>query len=235
MSDIARLLSNHQILITPEQAGQFDEYESLLVEWNKKMNLTAISDHDGIVVKHFYDSCTLAFDNRFASVHTLIDVGSGAGFPSLPLKIIRPDLKVTVVDSLDKRLIFLEALVERLGLSEIKLVHARAEDAGHRQDLREQFDLATARAVARLNVLSEYCLPFVKKEGFFAAMKGPEAEEELNESHPAIKQLGGIPEEINCTMLPFDNGKRNIIWIKKTKKTPKSFPRKAGVPARHPL
>lgn len=171
----------------------------------------------------------------FIKNSSLIDIGAGAGFPSLPMKILRPDLEVTIVDSLNKRIKFLEQLVEDLGLTGVHLVHARAEDAGQNPELREQFDLVTARAVASLNVLGEYCLPFAKVGGMFVALKGPKGKEELKKAKPAIKKLGGKLISNQEIILPETDEVRMLTLIEKVEKTQKKYPRKAGVPSRKPL
>lgn len=214
------------------QADLFQRYMELLLEWNEKMNLTAITDPAEIVEKHFVDSLSLLSLYQPKQGAKLIDVGTGAGFPGSPLKIMRPDLKLTLLDSLNKRLNFLKAVCTELGL-ESTLVHRRAEEAGLDKTMRESFDVAVARAVAPLNVLCEYCIPLIKMKGIFFAMKGPAVQEELNGSSYAIELLGG--EE---TVLPFllpDGEERTLIKIQKKRFTPKGYPRHGGTIAKHPL
>ena len=199
-------------------------YFKLLVEWNEKMNLTAITDEHGVAVKHFADSLTLFNFVDVKKNASIIDVGTGAGFPGVVLKIARPDIKLTLLDSLNKRLTFLDTVLNDIGLDS-ELVHSRAEEGGKNKLYREKFDIAVSRAVARLNVLCEYCLPYVKVGGLFAAMKGPNADEELNGAENALKLLGGKVEKVHKFNLPCDEGERTIIVIKKVKPTPKQYPR----------
>lgn len=230
------LLAEKGIILDERQLEQFKKYHQLLVEWNEKMNLTAITERDDVYLKHFYDSLTLAFTNDFTKgVPTLCDVGSGAGFPSIPLKIAFPNLEITIVDSLNKRIGFLNTLKEGLELEGVHLYHDRAETFGQNPKFRESFDFVTARAVARLNVLSELCLPLVKKEGAFLAMKAAKSEEELVESKKAIALLGGKLIQEEDVTLPVTNDSRYIITIMKKKETPKKFPRKPGTPNKQPL
>lgn len=221
--------------LTAAQLDQFKAYYDLLVAWNEKMNLTAITDAGEVYLKHFYDSLTLMAAYPLAGHLRLVDVGAGAGFPSLPLKIACPDLEVTIVDSLKKRLTFLEALVKELGLTGVSLHHARAEDFGQNKKYRGQFDLVTARAVARLSVLAEYCLPLAQKGGTFVARKGSQGQEELLEAKHAIATLGGKVAEVKTLELPGEEGQREILVIQKTKETPNKYPRKAGTPHKKPL
>lgn len=228
-------LEEMNIDLTTNQARQFQIYTSLLQEWNEKINLTSITETQEIYLKHFLDSLMIAKYHDFNGIQKICDIGSGAGFPSLPLKIIYPELHVTIVDSLKKRIDFLNLLVEALGLDHVTLIHGRAEDIGQDDRYRASFDLVTARAVARLNVLSEYCLPLVKKSGRFLAMKGSQGEEELTEAMPAIEKLGGQLLDLKSFELPEDEGERTIILIEKIKNTPAKFPRQAGKPSKQPI
>ncbi|QNQ83068.1 16S rRNA (guanine(527)-N(7))-methyltransferase RsmG [Lactobacillus sp. PV037] len=230
-------LAQNGIELTEKQKQQFATYYEELIATNEKVNLTRITDKEEVYSKHFYDSVTplIEFKELFEGNKTLCDVGAGAGFPSLPIKILQPDLKVTIIDSLGKRLNFLKALIEKLGLENVTLVHSRAEDAGKNPALREKFDLVTGRAVARMSVLSEYCLPLVKKDGYLIALKGPKAQEELNDAKKAIKILGGEVQEVKELVLPNSTDERTLIVIKKVAITPKKYPRQAGTPARKPL
>ena len=221
------------IELTDTQLAQFDLYASLLVEWNQKMNLTAITDPEGIVVKHFLDSLSFLSCVKVPKNASLIDVGTGAGFPAVVLKIARPDLRITLLDSLNKRLLFLQEVSKQLGLP-MTTVHARAEEGGRNPQLRQKFDFATARAVAALPVLSEYCLPFVKKGGAFVAMKGPGGETELADAQKAIRTLGGKAEETHLHTLD-DGSSRTIIVIRKIAPTPPAYPRAGGKIAKYPL
>ena len=229
-------LEKENIKLNDKQMKQFDQYLDLLQEWNEKVNLTAITEEEEVYLKHFYDSATLAQQINFNDkTIKLCDVGSGAGFPSIPLKIMFPNIDVTIVDSLKKRINFLQLLVDELGLVDVHLFHARAEDFGQDKAHRNTYDLVTARAVANLSVLAEFCLPITKVGGTFAAMKGSKASEELNDSKKAIKTLGGKTQEVASFELPYDAGERNIILIKKDRKTPGKYPRKAGTPNKNPL
>lgn len=228
-------LKDKGIELNETQIEQFRKYFEILVEWNEKMNLTAITDLEGVYLKHFYDSISAAFYFDFSKVETLCDVGAGAGFPSIPLKICFPHLKITIVDSLNKRITFLNHLSEQLNLTHCHFVHARAEDFGQNSAYREQFDVVMARAVARLNVLAELCIPLVKIEGNFIAFKAVAAHEEYKEAKKAIQVLGGALKQQFDYHLPIENSERTIFVIEKTKKTSKKYPRKPGVPNKTPI
>ena len=222
-----------QLSFTEEQLAHFTRYYELLVETNKVMNLTAITEPEEVAVKHMVDSL-LAYEDGMQG-KTLVDVGTGAGFPGVPLKIYCPSLKVTLVDSLGKRLRFLQQVIDELGLKGIRCEHLRAEDAGRSKKHREQYDYVTARAVARLSVLSEYCLPLAKKGGQFIALKGSRFAEEIEEGEAAVKILGGkIISAEPVKLHGLDDG-RAIIKIAKIKATPAQYPRKAGTPEQQPL
>lgn len=223
------------VTLTDEQMQRYQTYFAWLVEWNEKMNLTAITDEEGVYFKHFYDSLTLLSVPQFKHSGTLLDVGAGAGFPSLPVNIAVPELHVTVLDSLNKRIGFLNELSQQLGTTNFKAMHGRAEDFAKPGQLRQSFDQVTARAVARLNVLAELCMPYLKVGGHFFAMKGPDAENEVSEAKRALDLLGGKVVNIVSTTLPNEAGTRNIIVVEKTKDTPKQYPRKAGTPSKNPL
>lgn len=222
-----------EIELSTQAAEQLDTYAQLLVEWNGKMNLTAITDPQGIVFKHFVDSLLLLKAVELPQGSSLIDVGAGAGFPSMPVKIARSDLAVTMLDSLQKRLTFLEEVSRQLEL-DCTFIHARAEDGGREKKLRERFDFATARAVAHLRELAEYCLPYVKVGGYFVALKGPGAQEEIAESKNAIATMGGKVEKVMQFCLP-ENSTRTIVVIRKISQTPTSFPRTAAKMAKKPI
>lgn len=212
------------IKLSDEQVLKLTRYYELLIEWNEKMNLTALTEPQDVALKHFCDSILLL---KYADIpvdSSLIDVGTGAGFPSVPIKIVRPDIKLCLLDSLNKRLTFLNEVVNELGLEDVKIVHARAEDGARKADLREKFDFATSRAVAQLNVLSEYCLPYVKLNGAFLAMKGKYSEEEISNAKNAIKILGGKTVKVDTYNLA-DSSERTIINIKKIALTDKKYPR----------
>lgn len=226
----------HGIELTPKQLQQFERYYQELVEWNQKINLTAITDQQEVYLKHFYD-CLMSLwlmPLESYAIH-LCDVGAGAGFPSIPLKIVRPELKVTIVDSLNKRIHFLEHLVDVLELEEVACVHGRAEEVGQDKQYRGQFDLVTARAVAALNVLCEFCLPLVKIGGNFMALKAQKSDEELQQARNAIAVLGAKLDQQATGILPVEESERTIILIKKTKETPNKYPRRAGKPAKQPI
>ena len=222
-----------QLSFTEEQLAHFTRYYELLVETNKVMNLTAITEPEEVAVKHMVDSL-LAYEDGMQG-KTLVDVGTGAGFPGVPLKIYCPSLKVTLVDSLGKRLRFLDQVIDELGLKGIRCEHLRAEDAGRSKKHREQYDYVTARAVARLSVLSEYCLPLAKKGGQFIALKGSRFAEEIEEGEAAVKILGGKIISAEPVKLPGLDDGRAIIKIAKIKATPAQYPRKAGTPEKQPL
>lgn len=224
---------NLDIVITKEHLLKFKKYYNLLVEWNKKINLTAIENREDVYIKHFYDSITLIKTNKFSENSSVCDVGAGAGFPSIPLKIVRPDLNITIIDSLNKRINFLNVVIDELNLDGIKAIHSRAED--YAVENRDKFDIVTARAVARLNILSELCIPLVKEKGYFISMKGQNAIEELNEAKGAVNKLGGKTSEVITFKLPKDCGQRSIIIINKDNKTPRKYPRQFGKIKKKPL
>ena len=241
MIDRDRLVAwgeENNLEITGRQADQLDRYAQLLVEWNEKMNLTAITDPEGVLVKHLMDSLTVLRSLPAAGEKVrLIDVGTGAGFPGIPLAVMREELELTLLDSLNKRLVFLEAVCRALGL-EARCVHARAEEAGRQKAHREKYNVATARAVAALPALCEYCLPLVVPGGVFLAMKGPDGEREAQEAASAIKVLGGKLSGIDEWQLPPVEGEaaeRKILRIQKISPTPDRFPRQAAKFAKQPL
>lgn len=226
----------HGLVLNDQQIAQFERYFQLLVEWNEKMNLTAITQREEVYLKHFYD-CLMALWNMPLDNYALqlCDVGAGAGFPSIPLKIAHPELQVTIVDSLQKRLTFIDHLAQELGLEGVFCVHGRAEDVGQNPVYRGQFDLVTARAVASLNVLAEYCLPLVKIGGQFLALKAQKSDQELEEAGAAIRVLGAKLIKVTEDQLPVESADRRYILIQKTKETPNKYPRKAGKPAKNPI
>ena len=223
------------ISLTPQQIKQFQLYFKTLVEWNEKINLTGLTDKEDVYLKHFFDSITPAFYYDFSTKAQICDVGAGAGFPSIPLKICFPQLKVTIVDSLKKRIGFLNELASILELTDVEFHHDRAENVGKNKQKRESFDVVTARAVARMSVLSELCMPLVKKNGIFIAMKGSKALEEISVSKKAIRLLGGEVKRVETFILPKEESERSIIIVDKKQKTPKKYPRKAGTPAKNPI
>lgn len=228
---LAELFSAYEIPAGEDQLAALERYAQLLCEWNKKMNLTAIVDPEGIRVKHFLDS---ALALRFLKVSgSVIDVGTGAGFPGIVWGILRPDLEITLLDSLQKRLTFLETVCAELGL-QARAIHARAEEAGRDPAFRGKFDCATARAVAGMNVLCEYCMPFVKTGGMFAALKGPQVEEEMQTSTRAVKLLGGEVERVESYELPGGDQRRLVI-VRKKRETGKDYPRHGSKIKKAPL
>lgn len=220
-------IKDYKITLTENQYEQFQKYFELLAEWNEKMNLTAITDESGVALKHFTDSLSLLNFVDIPQNSSLVDVGTGAGFPGVVLKIARPDIKLTLIDSLNKRLVFLGEVCAQLGI-EAELIHSRAEDGARDEKLRESFDFAVSRAVARMNVLSEYCLPYVKVGGAFCAMKGAQANEEFKESLNAINTLGGKLEKKYFFELPENGGERAIAVVRKVRNTPQKYPRQSG-------
>lgn len=225
-------LKDKGIILDTKQIELFQKYYEILVEWNQKMNLTAITEKEDVYLKHFYDSLTIAFDFEFQN-QSIIDVGAGAGFPSIPLKIVYPDLKITIVDSLNKRITFLNHLFKELELMNCQAIAARAEE--YAKDNREKADIVMARAVARLNILDELCLPLVKKDGYFLSLKGKKAKEELNEAKKGIHILGGKIEKISdFTLADLEDHRSNII-IKKIKTTPSKYPRQFSKIKKQPL
>lgn len=230
-------LKEFHIEISEKQQNQFMLYYELLVEWNSFMNLTAITEFDEVMKKHFVDSISLinALPDLGEKEYTLIDVGTGAGFPGIPLKIIFPKLKVVLLDSLNKRVSFLNEVIDKLELTDIEALHGRAEDFAKRKEYRENFDLCVSRAVANLATLSEYCIPFVKVNGCFISYKSEKITEEFENAKEAIKVLGGKYEKQVEFYLPSSDIYRSLFVIKKVKNTPSKFPRKAGLPSKEPI
>ncbi|WP_026759601.1 16S rRNA (guanine(527)-N(7))-methyltransferase RsmG [Selenomonas ruminantium] len=233
--ELAKAAAEYGISLNDTQMEQYNRYFELLVEWNEKINLTAITEPKEVAIKHMIDSITAYDEKLFKDGTTVIDVGTGAGFPGLPLKIFCPEIKLTLMDSLNKRIKFLQTVVEELGLKDVECVHARAEEGARNKKYRESFDIAVSRAVARLPILCEYCLPFVKKGGHFIALKGMQYHDEAEEAAKAIKVMGGSKTEIRPVKLPELDDKRAVITITKTMPTPKAYPRKAGTPTKNPI
>ena len=234
-SHFQRILEKWEIPFSSEQQEQFVTYYKMLVEKNKVMNLTAITEFDEVLDKHFLDSIALARYVDLTTSISLIDLGTGAGFPGMPLKIMFPNLKVTLADSLNKRIVFLDEVIGELGLTDIQTVHARAEDLAHNPDYREQYDYCVSRAVANLSSLSEYCLPFVRIGGSFISYKSGEIEEELAVAKKAIFLLGGQFDQVIPFQLEGTDLGRSFVLINKDKKTAKTYPRKSGMPTKKPL
>lgn len=220
------------ISLNEKQVDKFFLYKDLLKEWNEKINLTAITDDEEILIKHFIDSLTI--EKHIDESRSIIDVGTGAGFPGIPVKIVRDDIKLTLLDSLNKRILFLQEVLKQNNIENAVCIHGRAEDLGKDSKYREQYDIATARAVANMSTLLELCLPFVKVGGKFICMKGNNVEE-LEEAKKALEVLGGEVEKIEKFTIPDTDIERNIIIVKKVKETPKQYPRKAGTPAKQPI
>lgn len=221
--------------IDDNQVQQLLTYKDILLEWNEKMNLTAITEEEEVMVKHFLDSLSCIQSQYLKEEGTMIDVGTGAGFPGIPLKVYFPKLKLTLLDSLNKRVEFLKEVSQELGLEDVNFVHGRAEECGQEETHREQYDYAVARAVASLNVLVEYCLPFVKVGGYFICQKGPQLKEEIQNSQNAITVLGGKVVEQKEITLPFSDITHSLLVIEKIKQTPTKYPRKPGTPSKKPI
>lgn len=233
-SYLIKTLSAWKFELTEKQIEQLDKYYELLIEKNKVMNLTAITEFDEVIVKHFADSlsiCTVMPND----IHTICDLGTGAGFPGIPMAIAYPNIQFTLIDSLNKRIKFLQEVVDCIGLNNVTLVHARAEEAGRNKIYREQFDLVVSRAVANIATLSEYCLPLVKIGGYFISFKSGDINNEIELSGKAINKLGGQLEKPILFSLPDTDISRSFLIINKEKNTPKVYPRKAGTPSKEPL
>lgn len=226
-------LNKIQLNVNDEVLNKFLVYMTNLLEWNEKINLTAITDEDDIILKHFIDSLTIL--EYIPEKSNVIDVGTGAGFPGIPLKIVREDINMTLMDSLNKRITFLNEIINKLGLKKINAIHSRAEELAKIPEHREKYDIAVSRAVANLSTLSEYMIPFVKVGGKCICMKGSNIEEELKTAKNAIKELGGEIEKVINFKLPDSDNERNIIIIKKVRNTKSKYPRKAGMPSKEPL
>lgn len=230
---LSKLFENAKLSVSGEQLAQFDKYAEMLVSYNEKVNLTALTSPEDIAEKHFLDSVLPFSDIDIKNGAKIVDVGTGAGFPSCPLKIMRPDLSLTLVDSLNKRVTFLRELSDELSL-QAECIHSRAEDLGQNPDYREAFDIATARAVAKLSVLCEYCLPLVSVGGSFISLKGSKGTEEAKEAENAVEILGGKIVRVHEYSLPSGDG-RMLIEIKKISHTPPKYPRNKGVMTKKPL
>ena len=237
LEELSKYLSDYGekigLKFSKKQEEQFFKYMNLLIEWNEKINLTAIVEPKEIILKHFIDSLTI--NKYIEKASSIVDVGTGAGFPGIPLLIYRDDIKVTLVDSLNKRLIFLKEVINQLDLKNVKVIHSRVEDFGKNKNYREKFDIATARAVANLAVLSEYLVPLVKIGGKCICMKGSIIEDEIKQSENAFKILGTKKKLIEKFELPNSDMERNIIILDKIKNTPSKYPRKAGIPTKEPI
>ncbi|WWR15857.1 16S rRNA (guanine(527)-N(7))-methyltransferase RsmG [Lachnospiraceae bacterium JLR.KK008] len=228
-------LQELSLTLDKRQICQFLKYYNLLVEWNSFMNLTGITEYPEVIKKHFIDSLSVVKCIDLLKINSVIDIGTGAGFPGIPLKIVFPHLKITLLDSLQKRIRFLDEVIGELELSGIETIHGRAEEFAKPDKLRAKYDLSVSRAVANLSTLSEYCIPFVKKDGFFLSYKSEKISEELSMAERAIHVLGGeLMDRVDFT-LPRTDMKRTILLIKKVKETPLKFPRKSGLPSKEPI
>lgn len=229
---IKKQFKQFEIELSDVQADQFNRYYEMLIDWNSRMNLTAITEYEDVVTKHFIDSVSIIKVHDITN-ESIIDIGTGAGFPGIPIKILFPDTNVTLLDSLQKRVGFLNEVIRELDLVNIEAVHGRAEDFGRDKKYREQFDICVSRAVANLSSLSEFCIPFVKKGGLFISYKSEKADDEIKESGNAIPKLGG--KISNILKFEMNNNSRTLIVVTKENSTSEFFPRKAGVPIKKPL
>lgn len=231
MNDLRNFIEQLHIAKPEEKEAQLIKYMEGVLEWNQKVNLTAITDRNEFIQKHFIDSLLCADTLEFTESSSICDIGTGGGFPGVPLAICYPDKQFTLMDSLEKRLKIVRQLCDEIGINNVQVIHGRAEELARREEYREQFDLCVSRAVANMRVLSEYCLPFVKTGGSFIAYKGPDCRAEIDDAGKAIQMLGGDKPEIR----PLTHLEHNLVFIKKIKNTPKAYPRKAGTPAKKPL
>lgn len=232
---LRELSQEMEIGLTDEMLEKFEIYKCLLKEWNEKINITRITDDEEIDKKHFLDSLSPLLTGVLHNNKKVIDIGTGGGFPGLPLKIANDKLKVTLLDSLNKRIIFLDKVIEDLNLEGIEAVHGRAEELGLKDEYREKYDVCLSRAVAFLDTLSEYCLPFVKVGGYFISMKGPDVTEEVELSKKAIETLGAYVEDVKLIKIPDSDIVHSLVIIKKTRNTPKKYPRAGGKPKNSPI
>lgn len=228
-------LKELKISLSEKQIGQFMKYYELLAEWNKVMNLTAITEYEEVIAKHFIDSLASVKVCDYENVKTVIDIGTGAGFPGIPLKITFPQIEVVLLDSLNKRIKFLDEVIGKLGLEGIRTIHGRAEDFAKQKEYRECFDLCVSRAVANLSTLSEYCLPYVKVGGLFVPYKSGKIDDEMEQAKKAVSILGGTITDVVRFTLGDTDMERSLVVVKKEKNTPKRYPRKAGLPGKEPI
>lgn len=221
--------------VDAEKLEKLIAFKDILLDWNEKINLTSITDEKEVYIKHLIDSATCLNSGMIKAGYKVIDIGTGAGFPGMVIKILKDDISMTLLDSLNKRIIYLEDAAKRLALNQVDIIHGRAEEFGVKQGYRESFDIVLSRAVASLNVLVEYCIPYVKMGGYFLCQKGPSYKEELEEAGKAVEILGGSLERIEEYQLPYSDIKHYILIIKKIKNTPTKYPRKPGKPAASPI
>lgn len=228
-------LSSFEIRLSDVQLNQFRKYYELLIEWNEKINLTTITEYEDVLTKHFLDSLSIAKLLNKHNISSLIDIGTGAGFPGIPIKIVYPDIKITLLDSLQKRINFLNEVINELNLPSIETIHGRAEDFANQSSYREQYDVCVSRAVANLSTLSELCMPYVKIGGAFISYKSEKADIEIREAQKAVSLFGGDIIKKTSFVLPSTDYERNLLEVVKLKATPKKYPRKAGTPAKLPI
>ena len=235
MEILIKILKEYNIELTDKQISQYAEYMEQILIYNEHINLTSITDRDEFIKKHYVDSILGALNDEFQAGEMIIDVGTGAGFPGVPLAILFPEKEFVLLDSLNKRLKIVSEICHSAGINNVRVLHSRAEDAGKNKEYREQFDLCVSRAVANLSTLSEYCLPFVAVNGSFVSYKSGDSEEEIHQAKHAISLLGGKVKNVDKFQLPGTDMGRALVEIKKTKQTPGKYPRKAGLPAKEPL
>ena len=235
MELLIKILKEYNIELTDKQISQYAEYMEQILEYNEHINLTSITDRDEFIKKHYVDSILGALNDEFQAGEMIIDVGTGAGFPGVPLAILFPEKEFVLLDSLNKRLKIVSEICHSAGINNVRVLHSRAEDAGKNKEYREQFDLCVSRAVANLSTLSEYCLPFVAVNGSFVSYKSGDSEEEIQQAKHAISLLGGKVKNVDKFQLPGTDMGRALVEIEKTKQTPGKYPRKAGLPAKEPL
>lgn len=238
MNDIELIMEGAKkmgLTLTTSQLKQFKEYKEYTLDINKSLNLTSIVDDKEFIVKHFFDSFTLSNVHNFSEVKSVMDMGTGAGIPGIPMKILYPEISFVLADSLNKKIAFLKDVVDKLKLEKIECIHGRAEELGQDISFRESFDVVVSRAVANLAVLSEYCIPFLKLNGIFLCLKGPKYKEEIKEGKGAILKLGGSLEAVESVKLPFSDITHYILMIKKIRHTPTKYPRKPGKPTKSPM
>ena len=235
MELLTKILGEYDIELTPGQTKQYAEYMEQILEYNQHINLTSITDREAFIKKHYADSILGALNDEFKAGERIIDVGTGAGFPGVPLAILFPDKEFVLLDSLNKRLKIVSEICQGAGINNVRVLHSRAEDAGRNREYREQFDICVSRAVADLSVLSELCLPLVAEGGYFLSYKGPDCEQELKNAEKAIRTLGGRVAKVSNICSADTEFNHNIIFIEKTKNTPAQYPRKAGTLSKNPI